>query len=287
MMVRKSVMIGFGLWLLAVATVAAIASLAIDTAGRQVTAVADTGPLPDVGGSQEPTASTPASTTPGGTSKPSATRPKSTSTQRPAVQGHFGILITDGGRVRARCADRQVTLDGGFARPEPGWKVRVLARDNHLWVIFGSRVRAIAVLAHCSGGRPVFRQHSETFASRTPSPPATTPQDTPVPATSLADPSVQPLVQPVGTPTTAIEPDPAQVEAFVRAQDASCARFASSTGWCHKWVRLTDREKYALVWQWLASLPGNGASLSAGSALVLRSDAAPTTDSGIVGVFTP
>ena len=277
-------MIGGGLWLLAVASVALIAWIAIDTAGRQVTALAVTAPLPSPSGSGSST---------GAAVPPSPVRSAGTSAisaqQSPS---HLGIINTDGGRVRAQCTKQGPTLDGGYARPESGWTVRVLTRDTRLWVEFGSEQRAISVLTQCANGRPQFHERSGSGdrASRghRPVAPVESPLNPSVPPavnslTVLVSPTdpVTPLptvfarVRPTSTvtsgpppaeitspspeqagPAPTSTPDPAEVEALVQQQNEECAQPGPASEWCQTWSSLSDIERYALASQWLTTSPG-------------------------------
>ncbi|GAB6899791.1 hypothetical protein JCM9957A_28810 [Kineosporia succinea] len=142
-------------WLAAVATVAAIASFAIGEAGRQVTSSPVSAPSPIAVSSS---AASPAVTHSG----VSGTGPDVGPTPFPGASRpgrHSRAVDTDGGRIQARCAGEEVSLDGGYARPEGGWRARIhSAQTARLEVVFSlGRSRAVLVTAVCEGGAPAFR----------------------------------------------------------------------------------------------------------------------------------
>jgi hypothetical protein len=186
--VRRSVTIGFGLWLVAVVTVALVASVAIQTAGRQVTSVQITAALPETSSSPslDPEEvgevvvidSPPVRVS----SAPSASPPADSAGARPTAKPPgagprspfaFGTFDTDGGRLRVRCSGDTVSLDGGYVRPEPGWAGRVDVPGSTMIVaLFWSRAQVITVAARCRGGRPAFTQQILLMRNGAPPPPA-------------------------------------------------------------------------------------------------------------------
>lgn len=261
---RKSVMIGFGLWLLAVASVAAIAWLAIDTAGRQVTSVAVTAAMPGSGGSAKPSNPPVAAPDRSRTSSPASQPRRSTRSQYPSGRAQAGTFATDGGSVHAACTSQRATLNGGYARPEPGWTVSVVSRDRNLRVVFSSASRAITILATCDHGRPAFVQRSQSLAggAQVPQPGPPT-QDASVVTPSSPPSAWQPLAQPAGPPVTGTAPDRATVVAYVGKLIEACNDASWATTWCHGWAGLSEQERYALVWHWLTS-PNGGSDPGAG-----------------------
>jgi hypothetical protein len=174
-------------WLAAVASVAGIASVAIDTAGRQVTSDHLAAPLPSdfpatSNAADEPT-DAPSSSAVDATVSPSPTTsshpqrtPVTPSTtpsaapSQPAVQPGTGTYSTTAGRVRAHCDGQDITLDGGFAQPAPGWTVRVASGGpDEVQVLFEMHGKALLVLSACEDGSPRFEQ--DRIEAYNPSPP--------------------------------------------------------------------------------------------------------------------
>ncbi len=169
---RTRILASVTLWLVAVASIAAIAWLAIDAAGRQVTAGPVSASLASTAGGSKHADST------GGRAS-SAGRPASTSrastprTSRPATPSAPasptgrarnpvpGTYATAGGRIGVICRGRSVTLDGGYAQPASGWSVRVASGGpQQVQVVFElNDDQALLVLADCAAdGRPQFDQ---------------------------------------------------------------------------------------------------------------------------------
>jgi hypothetical protein len=64
------------------------------------------------------------------------------------------------GRVRAGCRGAVITLDGGYAQPEPGWTVRVSSGGpDEVQVVFEMQDQAILVISSCGQGSPQFEQY--------------------------------------------------------------------------------------------------------------------------------
>ena len=163
-------------WLVAVASVAAIASFAINTAGRQVTAGPVSAPRPL---SLAPTTA-PAitqKTTETSTSRPRPKHKPKVSRQAEPIEEktHTGGVAksttatpaplsstysTIGGRVRVGCSGRRITLDGGYVQPESGWAVTVQSSGpDVVQVLFTQEGRrSLKVVAICLEGRPRFGQ---------------------------------------------------------------------------------------------------------------------------------
>jgi hypothetical protein len=177
---KTRILASITLWLAAVASVAGIAWLAIDTAGHQVTAVSISAPItpdfPDQ--TTAPAVPSPSSAGPSATAKPSPGRsrpsPRSTRTAsgqiksagsgsgaQPTATAVAGTYSTYGGRIRVSCSGAQITLDGGYAQPAPGWSVRVrFGGPDQVKVLFEFRdKRTLVVVAVCAGGRPQFDQY--------------------------------------------------------------------------------------------------------------------------------
>jgi len=190
---RVRVVASVTLWLAAVTSIAAIAWLAIDAAGRQVTAssnlaslsaarsaaaasgAASSGPgssgAAGSSGSADPTSGASGSASP--SPDPAATAPDDTApndpkqktsvvktTVDPGDSAVSGIYSTTGGRIRVECQGSRITLDGGYAQPATGWSVRVQSGGPHeVEVIFDLRdQQALLVTSSCSNGRPHFDQ---------------------------------------------------------------------------------------------------------------------------------
>jgi hypothetical protein len=180
--VRTRVLASITLWLVAVTSIAAIAWLAIDAAGRQVTSspiaasVITTGPA-----TKRPTA-TPTGRPTTTAARPS-TRPAAKITTAPAdgttnaepsgtpehPKHHLGTTpaavagtySTVGGRVRVVCRGPAITLDGGYAQPASGWSIRVATGGPlQVQVVFElDDDQALLVSALCIDGKPQFDQH--------------------------------------------------------------------------------------------------------------------------------
>jgi hypothetical protein len=163
-------------WLFAVASVAAIASFAINTAGRQVTSGPIAAPHPLL---LATSASATATRTPtvSPTSRPKrkiktkvvrSTEPvqKKTTTARapasakPTQESVGSTYVTIAGRIRVVCTGTRITLAGGFVQPDSGWAVTVQSGGPTLvQVLFGQqRRRRLKVVAICWDGRPRFGQ---------------------------------------------------------------------------------------------------------------------------------
>ena len=163
-------------WLAAVLSVAVIASIAIDTAGRQViaapiaapiaalptatattpTRVLEVGPrTPEVNLTARPNSTRSASSA-RPESHPNAADPPSERTAEPVV----GTYSTLAGRVRVSCAGSRITLAGGYVQPGSGWAASVVEAGPHrVRVRFEQNHRRDLVLvAVCADGRPWFEQ---------------------------------------------------------------------------------------------------------------------------------
>jgi hypothetical protein len=189
--VKGRIAASLGVWLLAVAFVASIAWLAIDTAGQQVTSAQAAVPLPTDG--QTPTATA----TPAGVAtkvakrkKPARHRPAPTTTTvpvlttAPATPGATPVSSTyssNVGRVRVVCTGTQITLNGGYAQPASGWSLRVVTQQQSRIVIafYASGHQTLMLAADCVQGQPRFYLHKD--APRTPWTP--NPSSTPRPPT--------------------------------------------------------------------------------------------------------
>jgi hypothetical protein len=163
-------------WLFAVVSVAAIASFAINTAGRQVTAGPISAPRPLLLATSAPVITTKTPTV-SPTSRP---KPKiKTKTVRPSAAAKKKIktasvptttkaaqesiastYFTIAGRVRVVCTDSRITLAGGYVQPNPGWAVTVQnSGPVRVQVLFGQQYRrSLKVVAICLDGRPRFGQ---------------------------------------------------------------------------------------------------------------------------------
>jgi hypothetical protein len=150
--VRNRFAAALGLWVLCVGAVGALAWVAIDTAGQQVpshaaAAGASAAGVPAV-----------AVTAPGPADRPGLPGAPRAGAQDDAA-AEFG---SDAGRVRARCADARISLDGGYARPEPGWGVEVLdPGPEQVWVAFSGTGRTVEVIGRCADGRPRYEEHPQ------------------------------------------------------------------------------------------------------------------------------
>jgi hypothetical protein len=302
-LVRKSVTIGFGLWLFAIVTVAAVASFTIQTAGRQITSVEITDDLPEITAALGPDP-TPApdhanlggavlvdaSAIRGAANVPA--RPQNRA-DRSTLRAVFRSYGTSGGRLRVRCAGAVMSLDGGFARPESGWSARVdVPRTTMLVAVFWNQTHTITVAAQCSGGRPVFTEQvfplrhgapppaqvgqgllSPPPAPAPTSPPGSGPFPGPGPYQGFGPgpgPSSESVPSGPGPATRSVESvsvDPAQITAYVQVQDDQCGRAQWNTEWCHRWGALSDEQQFLMVWQWLLTVlnPSSSSSTSADS----------------------
>jgi hypothetical protein len=161
------------LWLAAVTSVAGIARLAIDTAGRQVTSTPIAAPLPSeipVEPSEFPSASSaklvPTNTAthrPAQTNRPKTLRglaSQSVVSPEHTVTAVASTYTTMAGRVRAGCEGDKISLDGGYAQPAPGWAIRVASGGpRRVQVIFYVPPEwGLLVIAGCLDGRPRFDQ---------------------------------------------------------------------------------------------------------------------------------
>jgi hypothetical protein len=172
---KTRILASITLWFAAVASVAGIAWLAIDTAGRQVTAVPISAPMAtDLTGPPTPSAAqSPSSSATSASPKSSSTRssprsrPSRTASKPAKNSGSAstptwvtGTYSTTAGRLRVSCQAAQITLDGGYAQPAPGWSVRVQSGGpQRVQVLFELRDKqAVLVLAVCADGRPQFDQ---------------------------------------------------------------------------------------------------------------------------------
>jgi hypothetical protein len=176
---KTRILASIGIWLAAVVTVAGIAWLAINTAGRQVTAAPISAPigtrLPATPSgsallspvpSATPTVPKSTSTRSSPPIRPTRTataKPKNTTGSDPTWTGPAtitGMFSTTAGRVKVNCTGRQISLAGGYAQPAPGWSVRVQSDGpRQVQVLFQiHNQQAVVVFAHCSGGRPQFDQ---------------------------------------------------------------------------------------------------------------------------------
>jgi hypothetical protein len=184
--VRTRILASVTLWLFAVTSIAAIAWLAIDAAGRQVTSSPIAASLP--GHTSTPTRSTGTSSatgkpTPTGSTRvtravvkatthpaasgrkptpsPTPSRPKSRPGPPPPPPAVADTYTTSGGRVRVVCHGPMVTLNGGYAQPAPGWSVRVASGGPvQVQVVFEQADdQALLVLATCADGHPQFDQN--------------------------------------------------------------------------------------------------------------------------------
>jgi hypothetical protein len=174
--VRKRILIVVIGWLAAVLSIAAIASLAIDTAGRQVIAAPIAAPYPTAsaptatattrGPSPGPTTSEPNLTArPNSTRTASSKRPRThpiaaTKAPKPSPTPVVSTYSTIAGRVRVGCTGARITLAGGYIQPASGWAVSI--RDDgseRVKVRFERyRRRDLIVVAVCASGGPQFAQ---------------------------------------------------------------------------------------------------------------------------------
>ncbi|MBT0772621.1 hypothetical protein KIH74_27000 [Kineosporia sp. J2-2] len=146
------------IWLVAVVTVAVIASIAIAAAGRQVTSelVSTASPIAVPNPAAQPVV------TDGGPGGSPAGTVSPTSGKAGAHTAVNRAVDADGGQIQARCAGERVSLDGGYARPDRGWRAGIrTARPERVEIVFalGSE-RAVLVTAVCRNGAPEFSQSS-------------------------------------------------------------------------------------------------------------------------------
>jgi hypothetical protein len=183
--VRTRIFASVTLWLAAVVSVAAIAWLAIDAAGRQVTASPVSASVPTrtpVSPTLGPSPTSPEATTvspsSAATSSPAAATSSPVSTGvRPTTAKPtgwpanpaggprsgpptvvMGSYSTIGGRLRVTCRGHAITLGGGYAQPASGWSVRVQSTGPWLvQVVFEQNdQQALLVSAVCADGHPQF-----------------------------------------------------------------------------------------------------------------------------------
>jgi hypothetical protein len=164
-------------WLFAVASVAAIASFAINTAGRQVTSGPISAPRPLLIATSAPPVPAKTSTV-SPTShpkpkvetkvvRPSAPNKKKTktadvrATPKTTEDPVGSAYVTIAGRIRVVCAGERITLAGGYVQPNSGWAVAVLSSGPvRVQVVFGQQYRRwVRVVATCVDGRPRFVQN--------------------------------------------------------------------------------------------------------------------------------
>jgi hypothetical protein len=163
-------------WLFAVASVAAIASFAINTAGRQVTSGPISAPRPlllatsaSATETKTPTVSPTSRPKPKIKTKPvRSTEPVQKKTRTPSVsptvratQESVGsTYFTIAGRVRVVCTASRITLAGGYVQPNSGWAVSVQSTGPaRVQVLFTQEHRrSLKVVAICLDGRPRFGQ---------------------------------------------------------------------------------------------------------------------------------
>jgi hypothetical protein len=172
---KTRILASITLWFAAVASIAGIAWLAIDTAGRQVTAVPISAPMatdltdPPTPSVAQTTSSSATSASPRSsvTGSSPRSRPTRTTSQPAKTSGSAsvptwvtGTYATTAGRLRVSCRAAQITLDGGYAQPAPGWSVRVQSGGpQRVQVLFELRDKqAVLVVAVCADGRPQFDQ---------------------------------------------------------------------------------------------------------------------------------
>ena len=184
--VRSAVSVGL-IWLAAVAGVSGTAWIAIDRAGRDITAgsVSSLSPLSVVNG--------PAATTPGvgptstevttsPTAKPALpTKPEPSPTLRSTVStipsasptsaavpgpptSRDGTFSATGGQVTVRCTGGTIQLR--IAQPDDTWRVEVGSvgpQEVHVTFMRGGEEGVVGtqVTAVCAGGAPVFRVASD------------------------------------------------------------------------------------------------------------------------------
>ncbi|GLY27088.1 hypothetical protein [Kineosporia sp. NBRC 101731] len=145
-------------WLVAVALVAAIASFAITAAGRQVTSapVSDSSPIA-VPAPADAALVTDSGSLFGVPSTGPVPVPE-VDEERPVSR----VVNARGGQIQARCAGQDVSLAGGYARPDRGWRAQIRsAEPNRLEIVFSHESRRAAlVTAVCDDGEPTFRQAS-------------------------------------------------------------------------------------------------------------------------------
>ena len=154
------------LWVAAVTVVAAIASLAIGTAGRQVTAGPVAAPLIRDLAPASFQATPTVSPTPRPRPRPNRSperRPKPAPRPAPSPSATPAVPVTStfttmGGRLRVRCNEALIALKGGYAQPAAGW--RVIVRESgpdEVRVVFDSGGRfGLQVVATCVDGGPRF-----------------------------------------------------------------------------------------------------------------------------------
>jgi hypothetical protein len=171
--VKGRVLASIVVWLAAVASVAGIASVAIDTAGRQVTSGApnqvlptdfpptsDAAADPTLSPSADPTST--ATSTPSHSPQHSTSKPHKTSdggSSQSSTQPVTSTYATLAGRVRASCKGVDITLEHGFAQPAPGWSMDMDSDGpDQIQVVFETRSHALLVVARCVNSSPQFQQ---------------------------------------------------------------------------------------------------------------------------------
>lgn len=136
----RRTLVGALVWLAAVAIVAGVSWVAIDSAGRQVTS-ADSGVLPGAG----PSGTARASATATGSASPSAT-----------YKGRPATRTTDAGSVSVLCRDGLVVR--WWAQPVRGWQVKEKSssRDEVEVEFTGSGGSEVKVKGRCVGEVATF-----------------------------------------------------------------------------------------------------------------------------------
>ncbi len=181
---KRRIAASFLVWLAAVAFVASIAWLAIDTAGRQVTSAQAAAPLPTDG--QTPTRTPSAESTMKAVvkHKKAATHPATpsatTTTTRPApppvtASPVSSTYASNVGRVRVVCTGATISLQGGYAQPASGWALRIQEQSSNRIVIsfYSPGHMSLTLAADCSQGQPRFYAHKVNPRSPHPNPTGT------------------------------------------------------------------------------------------------------------------
>lgn len=162
---NRRLVAGVTVWVAAVATVAGLAWFAIDSAGRQVTALSASAdsPLPGVSDeelgvgtptgsdpeqSEEPTAEPSPTPEPGGGDPDESGKPT-----RESARTVYGSRSTSGGRVSVSCTGTRIRFN---VVPVNGWRADVDPGSSRVDARFRSSTREIEVLAACASGAPRF-----------------------------------------------------------------------------------------------------------------------------------
>jgi hypothetical protein len=168
--VKGRIAASFAAWLVAVAFVASIAWLAIDTAGQQVTAAQAAVPLPTNTRTARPTPDAATATTKAAKHKKASKKPTPTATLVPTITAGppspgagpiSNSFSSEVGRIRLTCTGSAISLDGGYAQPASGWSLKIAVRQSARIVFdfFASGRQGVAVAADCVKGEPRFYTH--------------------------------------------------------------------------------------------------------------------------------